>query len=973
MNLNRVQRLTPAINCWVTLAAERTAGGNIRLVIVVDNNDKGTQVLIRWSNSRDPEWQPIHALRSGFYPGLDVQDKPLSNTRRTFGTGTVEAERLIAGRDMVLVQLHKTGESRWFPFENLVGLRNPQTRYITAEKQDPDAGERFRLKALAYALDSWNKVTGALDRLDVDPLPHQIDLVHRIMTADQTNWLIADDVGLGKTIEVGLLLAALKRRRQARRVLVVCPAGVVRQWQDEMSEKFNEDFRIYGIDFSINQPAHWATYDKVIVSIDRAKSENHLNKFADSGDWDIIVFDEAHHLSKVDHQAATQRFQLAQRLRALTDAFIFLTGTPHQGNNPQFVNLLTLLRPDLRDEFPTIFSNPSLVAEIILRNRKSLVTNISGDFIFRGLDTHKIEVPLTDSARDFDQELQRYLLEGYRAADVGGVHGRAIGFVMTTYRKLASSSVPAIQRSLERRRARIAGDLETTLPDDIIDVATEAIGDQGSAYDDGVDGQDNLAEIADAVAEVTSANAMFFAGERQQLDRLLSLAQTVHLNDRKLTQLLQDIVKPVHDQDDKLLIYTEYRATQEYLVDALQRAYPDAGVAQINGSMSLQEKRRNIERFNTDAMFIVSTEAGGEGINLHHACHTMVNYDLPWNPARLVQRSGRLYRYRQRERVVVFNLVSDDGFDNTALGKTLDRVGAIARDMAAVGEDFQNQSAMETEIIGELLERMDIATVLATRKNRSIHRTERDIEDAIVRAAAARRQQEQLFSTIDGYDPSRLTALHTFGAEDVLLFLEGILPYRGIEIRNRQYNGRVFEIRLPDIMRGQYSDFQPGSSNVRITADRELARSLPNVSMMDFRSNFFLDLIEFAQSPVFKGEYANIHGPQSGTLGLFKLRWQNDQGVPTEEDLLPVFRPREIDETTRNPGFFGSLLGTPTMVSDALYPADQRARTRLVEQLRQSAEEELARRCTTLRHPNDVILLASADLTSLGDDSIATD
>ena len=122
---------------------------------------------------------------------------------------------------------------------------------------------------------------------------------------------------------------------------------------------------------------------------------------------------------------------------------------------------------------------------------------------------------------------------------------------------------------------------------------------------------------------------------------------------------------------------------------------------------------------------------------------------------------------------MVFNLVSDDGFDNTALGKTLDRVGAIARDMAAVGEDFQNQSAMETEIIGELLERVDIATVLATRKNRSIQHTERDIEDAIERAVAARRQQEQLFSTIDGYDPSRLTALHTFGAEGCPTVLRG--------------------------------------------------------------------------------------------------------------------------------------------------------------------------------------------------------
>ena len=113
---------------------------------------------------------------------------------------------------MAQVQLHNTGESRWFPYENLRRIKDASVKYANAEAPESDSAERFRLKALAYALDSWNQVTGALDRLDVDPLPHQIDLVHRIMSSDQSNWLIADDVGLGKTIEVGLLLAAMKRR-----------------------------------------------------------------------------------------------------------------------------------------------------------------------------------------------------------------------------------------------------------------------------------------------------------------------------------------------------------------------------------------------------------------------------------------------------------------------------------------------------------------------------------------------------------------------------------------------------------------------------------------------------------------------------------------------------------------------------------------------------------------------------------------
>ncbi len=240
--------MIPGKGCFVAHEDENGLG-----VLVGHKIEHQTSyVQVSWGASGAMKLHLAAELRNGFRTGHVVQDRPVSNTRRTLGTGTVRATRQVAGRDLVLVQLHDTGETRWLPYENLVRLRDAGIKYEHAEAPEPDHGERFRLKALAYALDSWNQVTGALDRLDVDPLPHQINLVHRIMTSDQANWLIADDVGLGKIIEVGLLLAAMKRRRQARRVMVVCPAGMVRQWQDEMRYKFNEEFLIYGSDFSIN-------------------------------------------------------------------------------------------------------------------------------------------------------------------------------------------------------------------------------------------------------------------------------------------------------------------------------------------------------------------------------------------------------------------------------------------------------------------------------------------------------------------------------------------------------------------------------------------------------------------------------------------------------------------------------------------------------------------------------------------------
>ena len=937
----------PGPGCWVSSKSRPNVLG-----IVADSKvgDNRTEIQVRWGTSGETEWHPLSELRSGFIPGHIVQDRPRSNIRKTLGMATVRANRRIADRDMVLVQLHQTGESRWLPYQNLVRIQDAGLKFCR-QIADGDSADRFRLKALAYALDSWNQVTGALDRLDVDPLPHQIDLVHRIMASDHANWLIADDVGLGKTIEVGLLLAALKRRRQARRVLIVCPAGIARQWQDEMWHKFNQDFRIYGRDFFVNEPYHWATHDKVIVSIDRAKSDIHVPIFGDSGEWDVIVFDEAHHLSKAANRAVTQRYRLADTLRNQTDRLIFLTGTPHQGRDAQFVNLLMLLRPDLGERFTRMYSDPSVVSEVILRNRKSLVTDSSGKFIFKGQDTHLVKVPLSDDARGFDANLQRYLREGYAASQVGGSQSRAIGFVMTTYRKLASSSIAAIDRALKRRRNRLLGeavDANGSLP--TLDELTEE-------FQEGTDARDNLEDVADQIAGQSAGVNPFFADELEQLDQLIESAAQVRLNDLKLKEFLSQIVLPLQKTRPRLLIFTEYRATQEYLAKALQERYPRAGVTQIHGSMSLDEKRASIDRFNESARFMVSTEAGGEGINLHHNCHIMVNYDLPWNPSRLVQRSGRIYRYGQSERVVVFNLTSNDGFDNQALGMMLERIDTISRTMIEVSDDFHE--GLRQEILGELLERVDMASILSSNRTMDIDRTDSEIEDAINRAREAQSLQRQLFAHVEGYDPNEASVLHGFTDNDVLAFLEGMLPHMGIRVRNRAHNGRTLEIELPERLRGRYSEFPPRGAYVRITVSREVASNRSDVVSMDFASPFFQDLITKAQSPDFGGEYACLPASESGTLGIYKIRWQDDQGMPRWDTLIPIFSSDE-GGLISNPEFFNELL---TDSENAPISGEPEAyRKKRLDVLDRKAHAELAMRCSSLRHPNDVVLLAMADI-----------
>ncbi len=891
-------------------------------------------------------------LGSGFRDGHVVQDRPRSNTRNTLGTGTVVGSQTIAGRDMVLVQFHNSGESRFVPYERLVRLRDAALKYERAQATDSDDAERFRLRALAFALESWNQITGALDRLDVDPLPHQIDIVHRIMTSDHTNWLIADDVGLGKTIEVGLLLAAMKRRRMARRVLVVCPAAVVRQWQDEMQFKFNEDFRIYGMDFNINQSAHWSSYDKVIVSIDRAKAEPHSLRFRESGYWDVVVFDEAHHLSKIEGAAVTQRYKLAELMQPLTDCLIFLTGTPHQGNTPQFINLLLLLRPDLRSRFGKIHVDPAVVAELVLRNRKSQATDASGNFIFRGQDTRRVSVPTSSAARDFDEQLKEYVKKGYAVSARGGTR-RAIGFVMTTYRKLASSSIAAIEMALHRRRKRLTGHA-----DDSFGSGGTTIEELQDAFVEGLDGRDDLDDLVHGDVDLGGRSDPFFAGELELLDALQRAAQVVKEDDLKLKAFLNEVVAPIRGRGLKLLVFTEYRATQDYIVSALQEAFGES-VGQINGSMSLEEKRHNIDAFNEEVPLLVSAEAGGEGINLHRKCHVLVNYDMPWNPRRLVQRAGRLYRYGQRERVIVFNLMARDGFDNRALAMLLERVWNIAHNMAEV-EGFDG--AIETEIVGELLERVDVAEVLARNEDMQIERSEEEVKAAIRRARKAREIQDDLFAQVEGFDAESGALIGAFQPDDIRSFLEGVLPRRGVHVRGRTHDEHVLEIELPPDMHGKYSEFG-ARTVVQITADRLLSEARKSVAQMDFASKFFQDLIAFAKSPELGGEFASLRGHKAGTVALYKLRWQNDQGVPRWEALVSTYIEHGGDRAVVNPGFFRSMLTQQqTGAESPAIRGSQAERTEILSKARSCAEGELEAKCSTFRHPNDVVLLAVADM-----------
>ena len=935
-------RATPIEGCWV----RRIGGGGVGQVIARQSEGKSHRVRVDWLDG-SYDWLSTESVVSGFANGWAVQDIPASATRTSLGAGQIVGRRTIGGREQMLVQLDADGRSVWLPYENLRRIKNVRHRYERAEHHTEDHAERFRLRVLAHALESWNQLTGSLDRIDVDPLPHQIQLVHRILSSGNYNWLIADDVGLGKTIEVGLLLAALSRKRRSLRVLIVCPAGLVRQWQDELHFKFGlDDYLIYGRDFRVSVAAHWKQFEHVITSIDLAKRDDQYEMFRQGDGWDVVVFDEGHKLTRYASGERVQRYRFAEMLRPKADAFLLLSGTPHQGHTDKFIAILELVRPDLRSQLHTLTANPEIIAEVILRNRKSEVTDADGAFIFRGHVVHRVGIAPSPDSERLSKLLVDYVRRGYRAGERGGSEGRAIGFVMTTYRKLASSSVAAIDRALRRRRERLLGGADDAHGADGYETTEDLV--------EGGDDQDDLANAPAGPAEE------FFEDEVEQIDALLAEAAVLRQNDQKLAALLDSVVAPVVADGKKLLVFTEYRATQEYLADALRTRFAGAGrVVLINGSMKLEEKLEAIDAFASDAAFLISTEAGGEGINLHRACHVMVNYDLPWNPARLVQRIGRLYRYGQTETVIVFNLHSRDTFDNAALDLMLGRVSQMAQDMAPVGADYHDR--LYSEILGDLLDTIDFAAVLHSATSLDLERTKTEIDEALARAEQTKRLQDELFAHIPGYDPGALSGTLGLTLEHAASFVRGMLPRVGGEVSATLHGGEVLEIRLPEHLKGEFSEFGQRTVN-RVTWTRRRAQELRDVILMDFESSFFRYLVALAQDEQFGGKYASIRAPDgaAGALLALELRWQNDQGDVISEEFTPLLRSAD-GSIVANPDFLPGWLGQPAEeASDRL--DDFRLRKEAYSSLEEEAHRRLASGGSKFKHPNGMVPLAAADL-----------
>lgn len=937
--------LTPVQGCLIKL----DVNGELRYGIVSQIKNEETGVVKWISTDIKNQFSDVKLkdLQPAFKIGMEVQDATPEIGYQRLGRGVIVFERKLAGFHQYLVNYEQDNIRVWMPFQHLIPVKNAEARFKGGDVSISQTEvERFRLRVLANAIKLWNENTGALSHLDIDPLPHQINLVHHILKTNNLNWLIADDVGLGKTIETGMLLHALRQRDQARRVLLVTPAGLTKQWKEEMYHKFHiDEFKIYGTDFFINEQREWKQYDYVIGSMDTLKHDNHIEKLLDAGNWDLVIFDEGHRLSRRQYgnkYDSSDRFDLAAKLRLKTKAMIILSATPHQGDQAKFVALLELLRPERRRDLLQLDRNPEIIRDMIYRNHKADVTDKDGKFIFKGKVTKAIAIPTTDEFQEFEELLSAYFNKGYQASQAEGNFARAIGFVMTTYRKLAASSVMAIHKALLKRVTRLEMSYQS-VHENLHDLNDERYA--GEIL------EEELTKILN-----DGKNAIeFFAGELDDLKELIEVSRDLIREDKKIKVFIESIIDRILTGNalEKVLIFTEYRTTQEYIKAKLEERYGLGKVEIINGSMKHDDRMNSIKNFEESGQFLISTEAGGEGINLQKTCNIMVNYDLPWNPMRLVQRIGRLYRYGQQKNVLIFNLHQPDSVDVNIIFKMYERIEQIVNDLSNVQEHEFNDG-LKDEILGELSQYVDIEDVLKTLTNIGVSRTEERIEEALKNARDAVNIQREILSYASSGDAEGVRTDIQVETKHIESFILGMLDILDIE-HTIHSESRYIRIRFNEENQKRFKSILGKASLLEVTIDRSVAVNRPNIHMLDLSSPIMQFFIEKAMDYDTGGLCCAISDAENSHINFMTaniLKWQDLQGnVVRKQFCIYTYSPKS--EHVNPPKILDTFTKKLVTFNQPISISSKQANT-LLEKADSALQNFMAEKSNPYLMPNDL-------------------
>lgn len=599
----------------------------------------------------------------------------------------------------------------------------------------------------------------SIEDFQLDPLVRAIDMA-------RTSLLIADDVGLGKTIEAGLVIQEMLLRHRARTVLVLCPASLQEKWRMEMQEKFGLDFRIVDTEFvkrlRRERGLHanpWTSFPLLITSMDWVKQGEGLRLFRDAlpptvthpRKFDLLVIDEAHNIAPtVGHYAIESlRTRLVRLLAPHFQHKLFLTATPHDGYTESFTALLELL-DDQRFARNVLPSEPQR-ARVMVRRLKSDLVDANGKRLYPMRRLEGLPIKYEDDERQI-----RHLLGDYISTRENGEGGaRAVDrFVHQLLRKRLASSPAAFAATLEKHIATIEGRSSADQTRRKLDdrILRRAISKTEEDYAD-----DTLREAAedDALGEAAKHIRPPDEQERRMLERLRSWAQQASRRaDSKARAILEWLTEHLQEggewTHERVILFTEYRTTQQWMQETLvSHGFGGDRLALIYGGMDHDEREAVKAAFQANpsespVRILLATDAASEGIDLQNHCHLMIHLEIPYNPNVMEQRNGRIDRHGQRSsEVVIWHPVDDEGDHGQDILRALRKLDAMRADMGSVNPVIAPQ-------LPDLIEgrRRDLDTRLAEarmEKSRRFVRAERDLRDRVAklheRLTETRREQ----------------------------------------------------------------------------------------------------------------------------------------------------------------------------------------------------------------------------------------
>lgn len=808
-----------------------------------------------------PEQGQIVTVRQRRYVVVDVQESTLSVQPLSVQSNK-EGHHLLTLNCIEDDALGETIQVFWelepgTSIEEKVGLPQPDGF---------DAPER--LDAFMNAV-RWGAVSSADMRALQAPFrsgieieDYQLDPLVRAIQMPRANLLIADDVGLGKTVETGLVIQELIVRNRARTALIICPAGLQTHWRDQMRDKFGLEFRI--VDSELMRTLRrsrgihsnpWTHFPRLITSVDFIKRDTPLRLFHEvlpqqatyPRRFDILVLDEAHNVSPSGSGHYAIDSQRTQAIREIVPHFehkLFLSATPHNGYSESFSALLELL--DNQRFARGVAPDRKQLETVMVRRLKSdpefVTWNGERRFPQRKLDV--IEVPYTDEEKQVHRWLREYS-ESRQNNAKDNEERFAVEFVLKLLKKRLFSSPAAFSSTLSKHMQSIQGVGKKALPKQM---SLGVLRRQLAQVDEEYANDDEYEEATTGAVEAASPLLnKITAQEQSLLKKMYDWAERAsNIRDSKaktFIQWLKDIVKPNGKwSNERVIIFTEYRATQNWLQTLLAAEELTEGerLMTLYGGMNDEDRDRIKAAFQanpeqSDVRILLATDAASEGIDLQNYCHRLVHFEIPWNPNRMEQRNGRIDRHGQKFEPLIYHFVMK-GYkkhskeqapvgeleaDLEFLARAVEKVDTIREDLGKVGMVIASQ--VEEAMLGK---RKGLDTSLIeddAKALRKLLKFERDLKKQV------EQHYDQLRETQHNLN---LSAENIRSAVQVALEIADQPPLQPVPV-NHPLAGKAFY--LPQGFRGSWmytndGILHPHTGEIRpVVFDHELAKGRDDV------------------------------------------------------------------------------------------------------------------------------------------------